>query len=161
VSDPGSWWQRQGVSPAALEHGVPGANALERLPARTRPEPAYRATVREIQARTRELRGRTRELREVVEFSTSSERYRWLIGGAWTGKTALLAAAVAALPDEVQVVSYFLSRREADADQNRFLAAVVAQLAYLLDHDPPVAERDHFRDLWQRACSQVEDADQH
>ena len=43
-----------------------------------------------------------------------------------SGKTSLLAEAVtAALPDGVDVIAYFLSQREADADANRFLAAVV------------------------------------
>ena len=115
MPDAASWWARLGVA---------GSAALRRLPRRrVRPEPAYRATVREIQTRTRELRGRKRELSEIAAFATSSQGYRWLVGGAWTGKTALVAAAVAALPDEVDVVSYFLSRREADADSNRFLGA--------------------------------------
>lgn len=154
VPEATSWWARLGVA---------GSAALRRLPPRrrVRPEPAYRATVREIQRRTSELRGRERELSEISAFATSSELYRWLVGGAWTGKTALLTTAVAALPEEVDIVSYFLSRREADADSIRFLGAVVPQLADLLDEDPPVADKDHFRALWERACAAVVDAERH
>ena len=153
VTDPTSWWERL---------GVPGLAALKRLPRRrVRPEPAYRATVREIQTRTRELRGRKREMSEIRAFATSSQGYRWLAGDAWTGKTALLAAAIAALPDEVHVIAYFLSRVEADANSNRFLGAVIPQLADLLDEDPPVADRHQFRALWERACSAVAAAEHH
>ena len=82
------------------------------------------------------LTGRQDELAEIASFAAGAEGYRWLVGGAWAGKTSLLAEAVTALPGEVDVVCYFLSRREADADSSRFLAAVVPQLAYLLEEDP-------------------------
>ncbi len=146
VPDASLWWSRLGVA---------DTGALRRLPApRVRREPAYRAAVREIQTRTRELRGRKDEVGEIAGFATSSQGYRWLTGGVWTGKTALIAAAIAALPDEVKVIAYFLSRVEADADSSRFLGAVVPQLADLLGQDPPVADpRDQFRALWERACS--------
>ena len=109
VADPKQWWERLGVR---------GIGALRRLPARReRREPAYWATVREIHRRTELLVGRERELSEIAAFAAGTEGYRWLVGAAWAGKTALLAEAVtAASPDEVDVVSYFLSRREADAD---------------------------------------------
>ena len=153
VTDAASWWARLGVA---------GLAALTRLPhQRVRREPVYRAVVRDIQNRTRELRGRKRELSERAAFATSSEEYQWLAGGAWTGKTALLAASVAALPDEVQVVAYFLSRVQTEADSNRFLGAVVPQLADLLDEDPPVADRYQFRALWERACSAAAAANRH
>jgi hypothetical protein len=153
VIAPAEWWARLGVR---------GLAALKALPhRRARLEPAYRATVREIQTRTRELRGRNRELGEIAAFATSSQGYLWLTGGAWAGKTALTAAAVAALPDEVHVIAYFLSGVEADADSNRFLGAVVPQLADVLDEDQPVADRHQFRALWERACSAVAAAERH
>jgi hypothetical protein len=78
------------------------------------------------------------------------------VGGAYAGKTALLFEAVTAgLPDEVDVVCYFLSRRASDADSSRFLAAVVPQLAYLCKSDPPVADRDQFYALWARATERA------
>jgi Trypsin-like peptidase domain/WD domain, G-beta repeat len=154
VADPGAWWERLGVS---------GLAALRRLPARRqRPEPDYWATVREIHARTELLVGRQRELSEIASFAVGAEGYRWLVGGAWAGKTSLLAEAVTvALPSEVDVVSYFLSRREADADSAGFLAAVIPQLAYLLDQDLPSVDLHRFRALWQRAAERVSVEDRH
>jgi len=152
VANPGAWWARL---------GVPGAHALRRLPAR-RAEPAYWATVREIRRRTSQLLGRKRELAEFAAFAAGAAGYRWLTGGPWTGKTALVAEAVTtALPPSVDVIAYFLSRREADADSNRFLAAVVPQLAYLLNEDPPVPDVDQFRSLWERAINRAEATGRH
>ena len=106
--------------------------------------------------------GRQQELAEITSFAVGTEGYRWLVGGPWTGKTSLLAEAVAAaLPPEVDVVSYFLSRREADADSARFLAAVVPQLAYLVEEDPPPAELHAFRALWRRAADRAAAAGRH
>ena len=84
-----------------------------------------------------------------------------LVGGAWAGKTSLLAEAMTMLRGECDVISYFLSRREADADSSRFLAAVVPQLAYLLQEDAPVAELHQFRALWQRAVQRSDSEDRH
>jgi len=79
-----------------------------------------------------------------------------LIGGAWAGKTALLAEAVFAMPASVDVVAYFLSARESQASQEQFLAAVVPQLAWLLNIDtPPTANIHDFRDLWERASKKA------
>ena len=61
----------------------------------------------------------------------------------------------AALPPSVDAVSYFLSRREADADSSRFLTAVVPQLAYLLGDDSPVPDLHEFRALWYRAADRA------
>ena len=107
------------------------------------------------------MRGRGRELEEIKSFAQGSEGYRWLVGDAYTGKTALLAAAIAALPEEVDVVSYFLSRREGDADSNRFVTAVVLQLAALLEVDVSVPDAHHFRSLWERAVNRLDATDRH
>src|SRR5262249_57801484 len=118
VANPAAWWSRLGVT---------GLGDLRRLPARRRrAEPAYQATVQEIHRRTRLLLGRQRELAEIASFAVGTEGYRWLVGGAWTGKTSLLAELVAAaLPAEVDAVSYFLSRRESDAASAPYLAPLV------------------------------------
>jgi WD40 repeat protein len=154
VSNAHEWWARLGVS---------GPRALRRLPGpERRPEPSYWATVREIQGRTLHLKGRQRELAELMAFAIGPGDYQWLVGEPWAGKTALMAEAVTAaraLP--VDVVSYFLSRREADADSNRFLAAVVPQLAYLLDEDVPIPDLYRFRDLWHRAAVRAADTGRH
>jgi hypothetical protein len=101
------------------------------------------------------LTGRQAERADIASDAAGEEGYRWLVGGPWAGKTALLAEAVTALP-EVDIVSYFLSRREADADSARFLAAVVPQLAGLLDEDPPAVDLYQFRALWQRAAGRAD-----
>jgi hypothetical protein len=59
------------------------------------------------------------------------------------------------LPDEVDVVCYFLSRRASDASSERFLAAVVPQLAYLCGIEPPATTRDEFLRLWRKAVEQA------
>jgi Trypsin-like peptidase domain/WD domain, G-beta repeat len=151
VADPDAWWARLGCS---------GVDALRRLPARpVRTQPAYWATVRDIHRRTGTLVGRQGELAELACFVAGTDGYRWLAGDAWTGKTSLLAEAVAVMGDQCDVVCYFLSRREAEADSSKFLAAVVPQLAYLLEEAPPVADPHQYRALWQRAARRAEAED--
>jgi len=145
------WWKRLGVSD-------PGNLPLLPSTRKNRAEPAYHATMRVIKGRTKILRDREDELRRIKEFATGgmSKRYLMLIGGAWAGKTALLAEAVFAMPASVDVVAYFLSARESQASQEQFLAAVVPQLAWLLNIDtPPTANIHDFRDLWERASKKA------
>jgi hypothetical protein len=153
VANPSDWWARLGVT---------GIADLQPLPAPPpkRPPPAYWATVREfgraLHRRMPQLLGRQQDLAKIAAFATGPAGYRWLVGGAYAGKTALLYEGVTAgLPDEVDVVCYFLSRRASDADSSRFLAAVVPQLAYLCEVDPPVADRDQFYALWRRATERA------
>jgi WD40 repeat protein len=152
VQDPSAWWARLGVT---------GLADLQRLPALPeRPQPAYWETLREfgrtLHRRMPQLLGREQDLAEIAAFATGAAGYRWLVGGAYAGKTALMYEAVTAgLPDEVDVVCYFLSRRASDADSSRFLAAVVPQLAYLCGLDPPAADRDQFYALWGRAAERA------
>ena len=153
VANPGAWWVRMGVS---------SAGALRPLPARReRVKPTYWATVREIRRRTQTLIGRQQELARITSLATGAEGYHSLVGEAYAGKTALLAEAVILLTGEVHVVSYFLSRREADADSVRFVVAVVPQLAYLLDIDDPAGTLEQFRALWERAVERAEAEDRH
>ena len=159
VADPAAWWSRLGVEGVGELRPLP-------VPPPPRPEPAYRATVREfgrtLHRRMPQLLGRDRELAEIGAFATGGEGYRWLAGGAFTGKSALLYEAVTVgLPDEVDAVCYFLSRRASDASSDRFLAAVVPQLAYLRDVDTPVADRDQYHALWQQAVGQAEQTGRH
>jgi len=159
VKNPGAWWARLGAD---------GISSLEWLPGRPPPRqpPAYRATLREfgrtLHQRMPQLLGRERELEQIAAFATGNERYRWLAAGAYAGKTALLYEAVTVgLPDEVDVVCYFLSRRASDASSGRFLAAVVPQLAYLCDVDAPEASVDHFRALWEQAADRAAQSGRH
>jgi hypothetical protein len=154
VSNASEWWARL---------GVPGPDALAWLPARkVWSEPAYWATVRQISLRTPQLLDRDVELAELAAFATGAEGYRWLAGDAWASKTALMAAmCTTARPRGVDVVAYFVSRREAGADSNRFLAAVVPQLAFLVDADPPVPSLEEFRALWRRAADRAQTEGRH
>lgn len=96
------------------------------------------------------LVGRHQELAELARFATGPQPYRWLVGGAFAGKSALLHETVTAgLPEDVDVVCYFLSQRAADADSNRFLTVVVPRLELLCDVEPGTVDRDRFNQLWQ------------
>jgi len=156
VGDPAAWWCRLGR-----------ICDLQRLPLRSaRPTPPYSETLRELgrtlHRRMPQLLGRQGILAEIATFAIGAEPYRWLVGGAYTGKTALLYEAVTVgLPDEVDVVSYFLSRRASDADANRFLAAVVPQLAYLCDREAPAVDRDQFHSLWRQAADRAVETGRH
>jgi WD40 repeat protein len=153
VADPSGWWARLGVT---------DATKLKWLPAvRRHGRPAYWATVKEIRRRTGMLTGRQDDLAAIGAFIADEGGYRWLVGDAWAGKTALLAEGVLTLPIDTDVICYFLSRREADADSSGFLTAVVPQLANLLDEDPPASDLQHFRDLWRRAVERAEAEGRH
>jgi WD40 repeat protein len=153
----GQWWAHLAADP----------DQLVMLPARReRAEPAYRSTLRQLRARTGVLRGREVELEAVGAFAAGlpsalappGSQHAWLVGGPWAGKTALLAEAVHALPPEVDCVAYFLTQPTGDADRERFLAAVVPQLAWLLDTDPPSPPDEHvFRQLWEQAAQRAAD----
>ena len=159
VAEPAAWWSRLGVE---------GTRDLQRLPLPlpSRQPPTYRATLREfgrtLHQRMPQLLGREWELAEIAAFATGSEGYWRLEGGAFTGKTALLYEAITVgLPDEVDVVCYFLSRRASDASSGRFLAAIVPQLAYLCDVDAPEASVDWYHALWERAASRAMQSGRH
>nr|WP_277875139.1 trypsin-like peptidase domain-containing protein [Kribbella antiqua] len=158
VDDPSAWWSQLGIS---------GLSELRQLPSRTeRPEPPYRETLRgfgrTLHQRMPQLLGREREIADITAFATGAVGYRWLVGGAYAGKTALLYEAVTVgLPSEVDVVSYFLSQRASDADSIRFLDATVPQLAYLCEVDPPVPDRDQFAALWRQAADRANDLGRH
>jgi WD40 repeat protein len=166
-------WPRERKSELAVKRSVtrptvshkalspPAGSTLSPLSAPRRAEPSYWATVREIHQRVAMLAGRDEALADLTSFATRAGGYRWLTGRAWAGKTALLAEVVTALQGEADVVSYFLSRREGDADSSRFLAAVVPQLAYLLDDDFQDAELSEFRALWQRAADRADAEGRH
>lgn len=62
---------------------------------------------------------------------------------------------------QVDVVSYFLSRREADADTSHFLAAVVPQLAHLVGVTPQAFDVTQFRALWEQAATRAANRGRH
>jgi hypothetical protein len=164
--DSSGWWELLGIfHPDTLPRLPTAGKSLSDLPVpgHHQPEPAYRATLRVIRARTSMLLDRQNELSLIADFATSeknaldaptvSDRYMWLIGRAWAGKTALLAEAVFSMPDVVDVIAYFLTARESQASQEQFLAAVLPQLAWLLNIEIPLSDDIHvFRDMWEK-CS--------
>jgi WD40 repeat protein len=150
------WWDRLGVR---------DPSSLPRLPPR-RPDPTYNSTLQLIRSSTPELLDRDDEVEQIRSFALGSSEvfgsticsggYLWLVGDAWAGKTALLAEAVASLRTAVDVAAYFLIAREAQADREQFLTAVVPQLAWLLGCDPPAAfDLRAFRDLWVRCADRA------
>ena len=143
--------------------GPGGTLTLQLLPAsEKRGMRPYWPTVREIRRRTPQLIARQQELADIAAFAVSGDGYRWVAGEAWAGKTALVAEAmITAMPPEVDVVAYFLSRRESDANSNHFLAVVVPQLAFLVDEDPPAPDWHAFLRLWEEALEVVRSRDRH
>ena len=119
-----------------------------------RPPPSYVATIAEL-APQRLIR-RERELADLAAFATGQPGYRWIVGGPWTGKTALTARFALNSPPGVDVIAYFLARRRGGADSGRFLRTINMQLAHLLTVDPPAGhEADVFRALWARALQET------
>ncbi|WP_460494723.1 trypsin-like peptidase domain-containing protein [Dactylosporangium cerinum] len=157
---PAQWWSRLGVA---------GPQALRPVPAPMGGvhEAPYWATLRQfgrtLHARMPQLVGRERELIEISRFATGDEPYRWLVGGAYVGKTALLFEAVTAgLSAEVDIVAYFLSRRASDADSSRFVAAVLPQLAAMCGQPPPsMVNVDQFLMLWEAAVARARNQRRH
>ncbi len=141
VKDRAAWWRKLGADTEG---------ALLVLPRR---EPPYLAIVREIHVRNGQLMDRERELGELVAFAEGGEGYRLLVGEQYAGKTALLAEFVTTrLPPQVDVVSYFVSGNQGNADRNMFLAAVIPQLAGILGKPVPEHSLEEFRALWQEAA---------
>ena len=153
VSDPAAWWARLGVS---------GSQALQRLPVPPlRAEPAYWATVREVRGQAT-LVGWDGELAELAAFSIGSEGYLQLTGEAWVGKTTLVAEFVlSGLPPGVDAVAYHLVRAEAEATAEKFLSAVVPQLAYLLGLPATPTDTHTFRHYWEQAVERAEREKRH
>lgn len=123
-------------------------------------EPAYRSVLRDLIGRTPALIGRDAELDAIRAFATGSPGYRWLVGSPWAGKTALSAHVLQSLEPDIDCVAYFLQQRRSDADSERFLAAVVSQLAWLVG--APLPERIdsvEFAAMWERACQRAAESE--
>jgi hypothetical protein len=115
-------WGPGGVDPAAWWSRLGGGDPTEwpRLPAPPAAplEPAYRDRLREfgetVHWRMPQLLGRERELAEIAAFATGQDSYRWLVGGAYTGRSALMYEAVTVgLPDDTK----WVHERSGQADE--------------------------------------------
>lgn len=89
---------------------------------------AYREQLKDIAPV--ELVDREREMGELYWFCQGDEPYAWWEAGPWTGKTALLSTfALRAHPD-LEVVSFFITRRFAgQSDSEAYTEAMIEQLA--------------------------------
>jgi hypothetical protein len=124
--------------------GVP----VDVLPVRRRP--LYRRA-EEIVAAVPSFEGRSAEYRRLASVDG---RYSLWQAGPWAGKTTFAAHFATHPPEDVDVVSFFVSRtRGQQAPQ--FWTAVCDQLAALLDEPAPTHPELAFADLWARACEHV------
>lgn len=132
--------------------------------------PLYWATILSYRRRFGRLEGRAKELAALREFAHGRAAYWWFTGERWAGKSTL-AVEVAAqavqgeadrqsvVGDDVDVVAYLLSRRDASASVDGFLAAVTPQLGQLLGRPGPEPTLDAFRSLWDEACKRARATD--
>ncbi|MGI5340853.1 hypothetical protein ACQEVS_27360 [Streptomyces sp. CA-181903] len=102
-----------------------------------RPRPAGPAPFRRPHnARARlvpELIGREQEVEELAERSRCGPGYSALVAPPWAGKTALLAAFVTGhVPDDVDVVSYFIRHPSRASTAQAFLDTMATQLGDLV-----------------------------
>lgn len=116
----------------------------------------YRELVRQIAPAT--LIGRAPELAELAEFCTASSTpspYRWWRAPAWAGKSALMATFVLTPPQDVRIVSFFVTARLAgQSDRSAFLDSTLEQLATLLGRSVPAINREaHFHGMLGEAAS--------
>ena len=133
-----------------------------------RSAPTYRHRIAAMVAASPDLVGRDRELAAIKGAVHGQPGYVWVHGERWSGKTTLAltlaecAVGPVALGDDVDVVAYFLSRREDDANVERFWSAVVPQLETLLDKRPGHGDpRDTFPALWREACDRADVTGRH
>ncbi|WNM37577.1 hypothetical protein RMN56_20705 [Micromonospora halotolerans] len=91
-----------------------------------------------------ELFDRESELTELTAFCLDDDRgpYVWWQAGPWAGKTALLSTFVLHAPEQVRVVSYFISGHDT---RDRFAAVMLEQLCELTGREMPEAGADPVR----------------
>lgn len=108
-----------------------------------------------------ELLGREAELKDLVTFCAGREPYRWLRGGPWVGKTALVSWFALHPPRGVIPVWFFITSRLAgQADVAAYTEALVHQLAWLAGREPsshtsPIARDVERRQLLREAAEHV------
>ncbi|WP_273940977.1 hypothetical protein [Kutzneria chonburiensis] len=84
------------------------------------------------------LLGRESELAELAAFCAGPAGYAWWRAEAWSGKTALMSWFALHPPQNVQIVSFFVTARlAAQDDRNAFIENVLEQLLALLGESMP------------------------
>ncbi|MCQ4207382.1 trypsin-like peptidase domain-containing protein [Streptomyces longispororuber] len=117
-----------------------------------RRRPAYAAMVRQYADRCAQLTGREREFADLLAFATGPDPYLMLVAGPWAGKTSLVTHFATRHQPGLDVVSFVISRRDAQMRVQQFHQAVCDQLAALLGEFPPARpDAAAFFSLWERA----------
>lgn len=112
-------------------------------------EQPYLQQVRQIAPNP--LRDREPEWAELAEFCDGDEFYVWWQGDAWSGKTALTSWFVLHPPENVDVVSFFVTGTwSTQADSTAFTEALLRQLAHLTG--APSTRDAHLLDLLRLAA---------
>ena len=152
VAEADRWW-------AALPRPAGAASALDIVKEPTerqlvvgRAQRAARAVAAPV------LVAREEEIKWLTAFAVGDERFLWLEGPAFSGKTALLAWVVLHPPEDVDVAACFLRRTTGDADARYLIDVLSRQLSVHADrpHMPtshPSAERDELLDLLDDAAA--------
>lgn len=104
------------------------------------------------------LVAREDELERLRAFAAGTDRFLWLEGPAFSGKTAVLAWFVLHPPDGIDIAACFLRRTTGDADAQYMVDVLARQLAAHADRPytpaPHVsAQRDDLLDLADEAAA--------
>ncbi|QWF82788.1 trypsin-like peptidase domain-containing protein [Amycolatopsis sp. CA-230715] len=114
---------------------------------------AYREQLKDIAPI--ELVGRKRELGELYWFCQGDEPYAWWEAGPWTGKTALLSTFALQTHPDLDVVSFFITRRFAgQSDSEAYTEAMIEQLAAVAGEpvSPTGAKHGYLLHLLRKAA---------
>jgi hypothetical protein len=120
---------------------------------------AYRAQLADITPER--LEDRESEVRDLVSFCSGTERYRWVQGPPWAGKTALAAWFAGHPPRGVVPVWFFLTAGQASQSySDAYTAALIDQLAAVAGREPagtgsPTARDGERRLLLRQAAERV------
>ncbi|MFM9540155.1 hypothetical protein ACKI1P_21215 [Streptomyces turgidiscabies] len=132
------WWR------TLLDQAQPPRSPLPSARVRERGDESYTAWV-EDHILSAQLVDREAELQELAEFCSGPDlpdvsAYRWWQAPPWAGKSALVADfALRHRPDNVEVVSCFITDRLGRNDQSVFLETVMRQLALIAQREVAAA----------------------
>jgi hypothetical protein len=130
-------WVRSAVAAVGTDHVLGSLSTAIRLfPG----DPVVAATLRVVQCLPQRLLDREAELEDLIRFCAGAEGYQWWQGPPWAGKTALVSWFALYAPEEITVVSFFISAGIAgQADSAAFHKSLIDQLAAIADGPMPIA----------------------
>jgi hypothetical protein len=129
------------------------------VPARRRP--TYADYLASVVNETVSFRGRDVELAHLNVFSRSVDDYQWWVAGPWSGKTTLAAYFAAHPPDQVDIVTFFVSRVRSQQTR-QFFDSVCDQLAAILGRTPSASPGyAEFISLWAEAGRLTQKLERH